>query len=215
MKMRIRILSLGAIIIFLLLSGSPLAQILKWTDEKGNVHFADDMSKVPEKYRSSIESKPQGSGIYKLGAELEGFRGINWGTDLSMLSDMVPSEADSSSSEINTYLRNGDELTIGAASLERIEYGFWKDKFCGVKVVTKGYSNWTGFRDVMFEKFGKGDLTTKGQEEYFWSGEKTNMVLQYDRTTTIGVLFAVSKTMGKKIDFDRKQKIKEGVKKGF
>ena len=215
MMIRIRNLSLGAMIIFLLFSGSALAQILKWTDEKGSVYFTDDMSKVPEKYRFSMESKPQGSGAYKSGAELEGFRGINWGTDLSMLSDMVPLGSDSSYGEINTYLRNGDELTIGAASLERIEYGFWKDKFCGVKVLTKGYSNWTGLRDVMFEKFGKGYLTIKDPEEYVWPGEKTNMILQYDRTTTIGILFMVSKIMGKEIDKDRRQKIKEGAKKGF
>jgi hypothetical protein len=125
MMTRIRILSWGAIIIFLLFSGSASAQILKWTDEQGNVHFADDMSKVPEKYRFSIESKPQGSVTYKSGTELEGFRGINWGTDLSMLSDMVPSGSDSSDSEIIPYLRNGDELKIGSANLERIEYGFW------------------------------------------------------------------------------------------
>jgi hypothetical protein len=68
------------------------------------------------------------SGTYKSGAELEGFRGINWGANLSMLSEMVPSESDSSSSKINPYLRNGDELTNGAASLERIEYGFWKGR---------------------------------------------------------------------------------------
>jgi hypothetical protein len=215
MMIRIRNLSLGAIIIFLLFSGSALAQILKWTDEKGNVYFTDDMSKVPEKYRFSMESKPRGSGAYKSGAEPEGFRGINWGTDLSMLSDMVPLGSDSSYGEINTYLRNGDELTIGAASLERIEYGFWKDKFRGVKVLTKGYSNWTGLRDVMFEKFGKGYLTIKDPEEYFWPGEKTNMILQYDRTTTIGILFMVSKIMGKEIDKDRRQKNKEGAKKGF
>jgi hypothetical protein len=138
LKMRIRILSLGVIIIFLLFSGSSSAQIFKWTDEKGSVYFSDDISKVPEKYRSSIESKSQGSGVY----ELEGFSGINWGIDLSTLSDMVPSGTDSGSNEISAYLRNGDELTIG-------------------------------------------------------------------------VLFMVSKTMGKEIDLDRRDKIKEGVKKGF
>jgi hypothetical protein len=41
------------------------------------------------------------------------------------------------------------------------------------------------------------------------------MVLQYDRMTTIGILFVVSKTMGIEIDKDRRQKIKEGAKKGF
>jgi len=41
------------------------------------------------------------------------------------------------------------------------------------------------------------------------------MVLHYDKTTTIGILFMISKTMGKEMDLDREQKINEGVKKGF
>ncbi len=33
------------------------AQVYKWVDEKGNVHFTDDYSKMPEKYRSTDGSQ--------------------------------------------------------------------------------------------------------------------------------------------------------------
>ncbi|RMG61538.1 MAG: DUF4124 domain-containing protein [Deltaproteobacteria bacterium] len=35
-----------------------LSEIYKWTDEKGNVHFTDNIMNVPEKYRNKIE-KPE------------------------------------------------------------------------------------------------------------------------------------------------------------
>jgi clan AA aspartic protease (TIGR02281 family) len=33
------------------------AQVYKWTDEKGNIYFTDDDSKIPEKYRTDAESR--------------------------------------------------------------------------------------------------------------------------------------------------------------
>jgi clan AA aspartic protease (TIGR02281 family) len=32
-------------------------QMYKWVDEKGTVHFTDDLSKIPEKYRTGVESR--------------------------------------------------------------------------------------------------------------------------------------------------------------
>ena len=44
--------------ILLVLVGFPAyAEMYKWVDEKGTVHFTDDLSKIPEKYRSSSESQ--------------------------------------------------------------------------------------------------------------------------------------------------------------
>jgi hypothetical protein len=31
------------------------AEVYKWVDEKGDIHFTDDYSKVPEKYRPTEE----------------------------------------------------------------------------------------------------------------------------------------------------------------
>lgn len=34
-----------------------MADVFKWVDEKGGVHFTDDQTQVPEKYRSSAEKR--------------------------------------------------------------------------------------------------------------------------------------------------------------
>ncbi len=43
------------IILATTISTSTFAQLYKWVDEKGVVHFTDDLAKVPEKYRSKTE----------------------------------------------------------------------------------------------------------------------------------------------------------------
>jgi chromosome segregation ATPase len=47
------------IFIFLFLFAATLshAQVYKWVDEKGVVHFTDDFSQIPEKHRQSIEKR--------------------------------------------------------------------------------------------------------------------------------------------------------------
>ncbi len=49
----------------ILFSSSALGQGgYKWVDEKGTVHFTDDLSQVPDKYRDQIsETKPQGKPV--------------------------------------------------------------------------------------------------------------------------------------------------------
>ncbi len=47
------------ILIFLFLFTATLsyAQVYKWVDEKGIVHFTDDITQIPEKYRRAIEHR--------------------------------------------------------------------------------------------------------------------------------------------------------------
>jgi clan AA aspartic protease (TIGR02281 family) len=52
------------IIIICIAFGSPCyGEMYKWVDEKGTVHFADDLSKVPEKYRPDAETRKVPEGI--------------------------------------------------------------------------------------------------------------------------------------------------------
>jgi len=45
-------------VILLVVAGSPAyAEMYKWVDEKGTVHFTDDFSKIPEKYRPDAQSQ--------------------------------------------------------------------------------------------------------------------------------------------------------------
>ncbi len=41
--------------LFLFITNPGYAQVFKWVDDKGSVHFTDDISKIPEKYRQAIE----------------------------------------------------------------------------------------------------------------------------------------------------------------
>lgn len=45
------------LIIFISVAGPCYGEMYKWVDEKGTLHFADDLSKVPEKYRPEAEMR--------------------------------------------------------------------------------------------------------------------------------------------------------------
>ncbi len=44
------------------------AEMYKWVDEKGTVHFTDDISSIPEKYREDVEERktPKGTAVQEL-----------------------------------------------------------------------------------------------------------------------------------------------------
>jgi len=45
------------LLFFLLIVTFSYAQVYKWVDEKGIVHFTDDITQIPEKYRRAIEER--------------------------------------------------------------------------------------------------------------------------------------------------------------
>ena len=47
--------TLTLILLFLFTATLSYAQVYKWVDEKGIVHFTDDVTQIPEKYRQAIE----------------------------------------------------------------------------------------------------------------------------------------------------------------
>ena len=94
-------------------------------------------------------------GEFKSGSEPDGFGGIKWGTDIKTLRSMKYVKTEPDYGGVDRYTRKGDDLHIGGAKLEKIEYRFWRGKFFGVSVWTKGPANWYGLKDVCFKKFGK------------------------------------------------------------
>ncbi len=52
---RIRSTILFTILFVLFVSGLSWAEVYKWIDDKGVVHFTDDITQVPEKYRPKAE----------------------------------------------------------------------------------------------------------------------------------------------------------------
>lgn len=57
-----RILAILVVILVVgFLSTQPVrAEIYKWTDDKGGIHFTEDSSTIPEKYRENTKTSPPG-----------------------------------------------------------------------------------------------------------------------------------------------------------
>ncbi len=86
---------------------------------------------------------------------------------------------------------------MGNAKLERIFYGFWKNKFSSIRISIKGYTNWSSFKAVVFKNFGEGLQSNKNIEEYIWNGENTWMLLSYKGTSEFGGFIMGLQEIGK------------------
>ena len=148
-----------------------LAQVYKWTDETGCVHFTNDPKKIPEKFKSPTQTtESKGTGTSKSRGEVEpdivGFRDIRWETEITSLSGMKYENTDPSYGGIRVYSRRSDKLIIGGASLQAINYGFWKGRLCSVRIFVNGFENWTQLKASLFEKFGSGGQSNRYIERY-------------------------------------------------
>ena len=121
-----------------------------------------------------------------------GFRGINWGTDISTLKDMEYFATDPDCEEVKAYIRKGDDLRLGEANLTGIGYHFWKEKFYCVTIGMKGHINWIGLKRALFEEFGEDFIKTPFREEYVFWGKIIEIKLQYDETSEKGDLYMYS-----------------------
>jgi hypothetical protein len=147
--------------------------------------------------------------------EPDGFRGIKWGTDISTLKGMTHVRTDPSYGGVEFYTRQGDELRIGDAQLNKIEYAFWKGKFASVWIHSMGYANWYALHDTIFEKFGEGYQPHRYIEQYIWSGTSTAILLTYNEITKQSTLFMYSQTIAEQQEEYDKQKPKKGQKRDF
>jgi len=162
-------------------------------------------------------------------SEIDGFRGIKWGAEITALGDMEKVEQDKSPNrDIVWYTRKGETLTFGRAKLENIFYSFWMGDFESVWMDFKGEENFQALKQEVFERFGKvlesGELLKKtekealmerstmryGEEEfYFWDGKQMEMWLSYSKSRHKGTLSINSKKINEERRAYEKQKEKE------
>ena len=123
---------------------------------------------------------------FKSNSEPDGFAGIKWGTEFSETkSDMVESRSISDPAEPNVkikiyYTKKGDDLKMGEAQLDKIEYVFWREKFAEARISATGPENFDRLGKFLFEKYG---TVNKFQGAYSWEGSITRIALRYDEPT--------------------------------
>jgi hypothetical protein len=220
------LLAVTVLIVNVLFHESCFAQVYKWRDENGSIHFSSDMNPVPERHRANgevTESKElqfdqaaqslPGSRTYMGNLEPEGFGDIEWGAELPSLEALETIGEDPRYGGIKICIKVGDDLTIGSATLKRVEYRFWKSKFCSARAMTEGYSNFAILKEAAFELFGEGYKPNPSIERYFWIGNRTNITLDYDGLTGLGGLFMNSVLLVREMEEVDKQEAIEEAKK--
>ncbi len=124
---------------------------------------------------------------FKPNSEPDGFAGIKWSTEFSEVkSDMVELRSVINPTEPDVkikiyYTKKGDNLKIGEAQLDKIEYGFFRGKFAEVQITATGPLNFNHLKKVLFEKYGTVDKPVQGL--YPWNGSVTRIALRYDEPT--------------------------------
>jgi hypothetical protein len=121
---------------------------------------------------------------FKPNSEPDGFAGIKWSTEFSEVkSDMVELRSVINPTEPDVkikiyYTKKGDDLKMGEAQLDKIEYGFFRGKFAEVQITATGSDNFNHLKKVLFEKYGTVDKPVQGL--YPWNGSVTRIALRYD-----------------------------------
>jgi hypothetical protein len=134
---------------------------------------------------------------FKPNSEPDGFAGIKWDTEFSEVkTDMVESRSVSEPTTPDVkikiyYTKKGNNLRMGEAQLDKIEYGFWKGKFADAQITAAGSENFNHLKKFLFEKYGTVDKPVQGL--YSWNGSITRIGLRYDEPTKTSLL-AISST---------------------
>lgn len=123
----------------------------------------------------------------------KGFRGLEWGVNIKKnVPNMILLEEDKKTG-MTLYHRLNDKLSIGKAELSVLSYYFYKDRFCGVYIKTKGYSNFQYLKDASFAYYGEGRQPNEFIEKWIWGGALTGgkdvlVVLEYNEFSEEGTL---------------------------
>jgi len=144
---------------------------------------------------------------FKPNSEPEGFGGIKWGTEFSEVkSEMVESRSVANPTEPDVkikiyYTKKGDNLKMGEAQLNKMEYGFFRGKFAEGCITSTGPEDFDQLRKFLFEKYGSVEKSTQGL--YSWNGPITRMALRYDESAKTSLLTISSTTITFKEIFDK------------
>jgi len=144
---------------------------------------------------------------FKPNSEPDGFAGMKWGAEFSEVkSDLVESRSIANPTEPDVkikiyYTKKGDNLKMGEAHLDKIEYAFWKGKFSEVQITAAELENFNHLKKFLFEKYGTVDKSTQGL--YSWNGPVTRIALRYDEPTKTSLLTISSTTISFKEIFDK------------
>lgn len=111
---------------------------------------ARKVTEIPEDFRPSDEAILAGSVDY-IDAK-NGFRDLKFGTGVT--ADMKHADEQDAEQTVS-YVREGEDLQIGAATAKEIRYAFFRDGLTSVLIDTADRENSRALLDVLWAAFGE------------------------------------------------------------
>ena len=111
------------------------------------------------------------------------FRGIKWGSPTADLRDMKLLAEDG---DLKFYEKTNDRMQIGDADVERIVYGFYKDRFYNVMIYFSSPASYNRIQETLSDTFGEPFQPNESEKKLFWNGERVNLLLHFDEATNTG-----------------------------
>ena len=127
-----------SLIIFILLVVPCHGEMYKWVDEKGTLHFADDLSKIPEKYRPDAETRKTPKEMKEVSVPETRERPKN-----DPLTTLPPATVEPQGHEINLFRRH--ELWLAEVVLNgRVKQYFIVDTGASFTLISRQMANELG-----------------------------------------------------------------------
>jgi hypothetical protein len=136
-----------------------------------------------------------------------GFRDLKFGNPPT--SDMVLKEEESGDTKY--YARPRDDLSLGGAQLQRIIYGFYKDRFFWLLLETQGLVNSRAMLDVMRQAYGPGYQGNRYMQQFAWFGSRVSGIYTENAVTSDARMSLSSKSISAEKEADKKTKARKGV----
>lgn len=119
-----------------------------------------------------------------------GFRGVKFGSPSSAIPGLSLVKEQGS---MKIYQKSGEQLTLGACTLDHVYYHFVDDKLMGVSLFPKDVDDGIALREIFEIAFGDG-ATAKPHadagehrqhaDEFFWRGKIANARISYAENHT-------------------------------
>lgn len=136
-----------------------------------------------------------------------GFRGIKWGDSLAAhAKDMRKTDG---RNDTGFFARKNDKLTIGRAQLTDILYVFYKEKFMGVMLTTKGFINGDALLKAFTAQYGDPIQDNPYIKKYGWRWPDVNVSLDCNSVTDNCAGYMVSLPMVKQRESDEQEAAKK------
>lgn len=151
-------------------------------------------------------------------ADLDNFRGMKWGMEISNLPKDEFIEVESPVPAEKVFIKKNENLRVLGIKANDIRYRFHDDRFLGV-VIRFGFSQKDELSESLREFLGKpDDVHKKGRDlavDTTWEGDNIRVGEKMDFRGSFILLYIDSNVELQRMAQDKKDIVKDKVKKGF